>query len=63
MEHLVAEHHGEEGAANQSRGYVGRRELREVGQPCEGRTGGGDDRPYTTRDRKPLEGRSATCPT
>jgi hypothetical protein len=49
MENLVAVDHGEEGAANQSRGYVGRRELREVGQPCEGRSGGGDDRPDTTR--------------
>jgi hypothetical protein len=49
MENLVAVDHGEEGAANQSRGYVGRSELREVGQPCEGRSGGGDARPDTTR--------------
>jgi hypothetical protein len=45
MEHLVAEHHGEEGAANQTRRYVGRSVLREAGQPYEGRSGGGDDRP------------------
>jgi len=33
MEHLVADHHGAEGAANQRRRYVARRTLREAGQP------------------------------
>jgi hypothetical protein len=49
MEDLVAEHHGEEGAANHMRRYVGRDALREARQPCEGRPGGGDDRPDSTR--------------
>jgi hypothetical protein len=39
------------------------RVLREAEEPCEGGLDGGDDRPGAPRLPKPLEGRSATCPT